>query len=262
MVDLHGPGFTTSPSTTVSQVFSPIPTVLPTCRDSPELDTYTQYGVSPRLSFAQNMSMLTKHVPPLETTTPRTRSDQQVQLNPYPNDMGLPYTPLSINQPGSYSRFSPHGFPNYPAPYYPPTPHIQTTPSYRPNPYRQGLTGDNGSPFVAQSPLGEQTPPRHSSGGYTSYDYHGASEKTNNLQNTVNIASQRSNVHHSVFSGSVLEADGFQNTLTSNRVQMHLSNTSDRFQSYNSNDRTENPAPNPTNTFTTSNDNKRYPWRY
>ena len=263
MVDLHSPGFTTSPSTTISREMLPIPAVLPTRRDSPGLDVYTQSGVSHHPSFTHDMSMLTKPIPPSETTAPGAHSGHQVQLPPYPDDMGPPHTPLPINQPGSYSRLPPQRFPKSPTSYYPPTPHIQTTPSYHPSPYRQELTLDGRNSYVAQSSLDGQSPSRLSFGSHTSYDYspsevYGTSEKTNILQNTFNTISQRSNVHHNVFSSSVQRADEFQNPPTNNEAQMHLSNTSNLFQDYNSNGKTENPAANSISTFTTGDANKGY----
>ena len=244
-----------------------IPAVLPTRRDSPGLDVYTQSGVSHHPSFTHDMSMLTKPIPPSETTAPGAHSGHQVQLPPYPDDMGPPHTPLPINQPSSYSRLPPQGFPKSPTSYYPPTPHIQTTPSYHPSPYRQELTLDGRNSYVAQSSLDGQSPSRLSFGSHTSYDYspsevYGTSEKTNILQNTFNTTSQRSNVHHNVFSSSVQRADEFQNPPTNNEAQMHLSNTSNLFQDYNSNGKTENPAANSISTFTTGAANKGYARRF
>ena len=259
VVDLHGPGFTTSPSTAVPQETPPIPTVPFTRRDSPGPDTYTQSGVSHLLPFTQNMPMLTKPVPPLETTAPRTRPDYQAQLAPYSNSncTGPLYTPPSTSQSGSWL---PQGFPSSD---YPPTPHIQITPSYSPSPFGRELARNNGGPFIAQSQLEGQIPLRPSFGGYPSCDYsppeaYGASEKINNLQNTINTTSQRSNALPNVFSGNFQAPDGFQTPLDSNMAQTHLSDTSNRFQGYNSNSKTQNPASNSTNTFTTDNANKGY----
>ncbi|KAG0640548.1 hypothetical protein HOY80DRAFT_1008965 [Tuber brumale] len=261
-VELHGPGFATSPAATISQETLPISAVSSPCRGPQGLDTYTQTGALQQLSFPQNMSVPTEPIPPLETTAPCTRPSHQIQLATHLYDMGSPHPPPPTNQLWSYPGGGNSEFLNSPNIYYPPITQPQITPSYHPSPYGQESTSDDRNSYMPQPWSNRQSSSTYPFDSHSSYGHYSPSEvynnsaKTDNLQNTFSITSQKSNVCHNVFRGGDQGANELRNPLPSSATPMHLSDTSDLFQDDNSNGEAGNPAVSHAGSFTTDSTDK------
>ncbi|PWW78946.1 hypothetical protein C7212DRAFT_350198 [Tuber magnatum] len=250
-VDPHEPESATSPAATVSQEVSSISAVSLPRGDPQGLDTQTLAGASHHPPPTQNMSMSTKPVLPSETTAPRMHAGHHL------HGVGPPHTPLSTNQPGSYSGFPLQEFLTSQNASYFSTPQPQITPSHHPSPYGPELAPGGTNSYMARQFLNKHDSLRSPFGGDLPYGYHPHSEAystsggVDSLQSPVSTTSQKSNVHHQVFTSSGWGANESQNPLPSNGTHMQQSNAFNPFQDYNNNGESKNPAANPAGASTT-----------